>query len=41
LLIDIRAAGKIPGPLMIMPWIQREKEMKKKNPNYEVLLISE
>ena len=36
----IRAAGKMPGPLLITPWLMHEKQHKSRDPNYATNLVA-
>jgi cytochrome P450 len=36
----VRAAGRTPGPLQLLPWLQRERDMKKQNPAHPLNLIA-
>ena len=36
----VRAAGKTPGPLQLLPWLKREQDLKAANPNHTTNLIA-
>ena len=38
--IIFRNTGKFPGPLQLLPWLQRERKKKEKDPNYEMNLLA-